>query len=435
MAFYNTDNWPEKSSYYRWPWSSNDNPVGWLETTDLCNIYCKGCYRSYMEGHRKLEVLKSEVDFFKRVRNIDTVCIAGGEPLIHPDIIEIVKYIAEKGIKPNIITNTLALNEEFLKKLYRAGVYGFTCHIDMLQDRPDKEENADEIDLIPLREKVADLLWKVSRGKIYCTFNTTISHQNFKYIPALVKWARANVEKVHGLDFIIYRGIPIKEGVTWDVEESDGDTGKEIQKTLSYTESDVNQLDITSVDIYNLLKDNFGDEYEPCAYLGGTGHIKDYRWWGEAVIMEKNGHIYGSVGPRTMEFLQMAHHWFKGRYFMYLRTNRLPRILLQLTGLIGDERLKKGRRQAFWKLLNPLKWFQPIYSQSIGINQPPDMMENGMASMCESCPDACVFKGNLVSSCRLDEYRKYGRLLNAVVYNRKPDKRVKESRRKDTLPV
>ena len=137
MAFYNTDNWPEKSNYYRWPWSNNDNPVGWLEATDLCNIYCPGCYRSYMEGHRQLEVLKSEVDFFIKVRNIDTVCIAGGEPLLHPDIVEIVKYIADKGIKPNIITNALALNEKLLRDLYQAGVFGFTCHIDMLQDRPE----------------------------------------------------------------------------------------------------------------------------------------------------------------------------------------------------------------------------------------------------------------------------------------------------------
>lgn len=435
MAFYNTDNWPEKSSYYRWPWSSNDNPVGWLEITDLCNIYCKGCYRSYMEGHRQLEVLKSEVDFFIRVRNIDTVCISGGEPLIHPDIVELVKYIADKGIKPNIITNTLALNEELLRDLYQAGVFGFTCHIDMFQDRPEEEEGATEIDLIPLREKIADLIWNVSRGKIYCTFNTTISHMNFKYIPDIVRWARGNVQKVHGLDFITYRGIPIQEGITWDVEESSNGTGKEIQRSLSYAESDVSQLDITSVDIYNFLKDNFGDQYEPGAYLGGTGHIKDYRWWGEAVIMEKNGHVYGSVGPRTMEFVQMAHHWFKGRYFLYLRRNRLPRIFLQLTGLLGDKQLKKARRQAFWKLLNPLKWFQPLYVQSIGINQPPDMMKNGMASMCESCPDACVFEGNLVSSCRLDEYRKYGRLLNAIVYNRKSDKRIKQDIKKDALTI
>jgi hypothetical protein len=39
-----------------------------------------------------------------------------------------------------------------------------------------------------------------------------------------------------------------------------------------------------------------------------------------------------------------------------------------------------------------------------------------MPSMCESCPDMCVWEGNLVNSCRLEEYRKYGRLMNAIVH-------------------
>lgn len=425
MAFYNTENWPEKSNYYRWPWSNNDNPVGWLEITDICNIHCRGCYRKYLGGHRDLEVLKSEVDFFIRVRNIDTVCIAGGEPLIYPDIVKLVEYIAGKGIKPNIITNTFALTKELLMDLYKAGVFGFTCHIDMLQYRPDKKEGATEIDLMPLRQIVADLLWEVSRGKIYCTFNTTVYHENFQYLPDIIRWARSNVQKVHGLDFITYRGIPIKEGVTFDVGDAEKETGDGIKQSLGYVD-DASQVDITSVDVYNLLKDNFGDKYEPSAYLGGTGHIKDYKWWGEAAIMEKNGTVYGSAGPRSMEFLQMAYHWFKGRYFMYLKGNKVPRILLLLTFLLGDKRMRKVRQKLFWTVFNPIKWFQPVYSQSIGINQPPDMMENGMANMCESCPDACVFEDNLVSSCRLDEYRKYGRLMNAIIVNEESDKRIEK---------
>ena len=52
MGFYNTENWPEKSNYYRFPWSNNDNPISWLEITDVCNIFCKGCYRKHLSGHR-----------------------------------------------------------------------------------------------------------------------------------------------------------------------------------------------------------------------------------------------------------------------------------------------------------------------------------------------------------------------------------------------
>ena len=52
---------PEKKNLYRLPWSANDNPIGWIEITDICNIHCDGCYRMIMgEGHKPLEKIKEE---------------------------------------------------------------------------------------------------------------------------------------------------------------------------------------------------------------------------------------------------------------------------------------------------------------------------------------------------------------------------------------
>lgn len=425
MGFYNTENWPEKYDYYRFPWSNNDNPISWLEITDVCNIYCKGCYRKNLSGHRSLDELKYEVDFFKRVRNPDGISIAGGEPLVYPHIVELVEYIASVGIKPIIISNTYALQRENLTDLYNAGLYGITCHIDMLQDRPDFTKGMTELDIIKLRQEKADLIYDVTRGNMNVVFNQTIYHENFKYIPDIVKWAKQNVKKVHGLVFICYRGVPIKEGLTWDVVK-EGAGVDDIKENIQYTESEVDQIDITSVDIYNLLKDHFHDEYEPAAYLGGTGHIMHYKWWAHIQFLEANGKVHGPLGPRTMEYVQTQHHWKKGSYVAYLRKNKVPRIAPALTGLIGDKKMKKTRRSIWLSLLNPVNWFKPLYTQTIGIVQAPDMMDNGMASMCESCPDMCVWEGNLVNSCRLDEYRKYGRLMNAIVAeeDENSDKRV-----------
>ena len=425
MGFYNTENWPEKSNYYRFPWSNNDNPISWLEITDICNIYCKGCYRKNVSGHRDIDVLKEEVDFFKRVRNTDGISIAGGEPLVYPRIAELVEYIASRGIKPVIISNTYALNRENCRDLYNAGLYGITCHIDMLQDRPDVPEGSTELDIMALRQEKADLLYDVTRGNMNVVMNSTVYHENFQYLPDIVTWARKNVRKVHGLVFICYRGIPIKDGVSWDVEAVQDNPGPGIKENIQYTEADVSQIDITSVDIYNLLKDNFGESYEPSAYLGGTGHILDYKWWAAVQVMERNGRVYGCVGPKTMEYLQTRNHRKKGTYFAYMRKNRLPRIAMQLTGFVGDKRMRPVRQRMLPRLFNPVMWFRPVYTQTVGIVQAPDMMDNGMASMCESCPDMCVWEGNLVNSCRLDEYRKYGRLMNAIVHTdtKESDKR------------
>jgi hypothetical protein len=43
---------PDKRNLYRLPWSMNDNPIAWLEITDMCNTHCEGCYRQRLTGHK-----------------------------------------------------------------------------------------------------------------------------------------------------------------------------------------------------------------------------------------------------------------------------------------------------------------------------------------------------------------------------------------------
>jgi len=126
----------DKRDYYRLPWSMNDNPIAWIEVTDICNLHCEGCYRQYITGHKSLEQLKEEVLFFMKWRNPDNFSIAGGEPLIHPQIIDLVAFIAQQGVKPIILSNGMALNPKFLHELKRAGLAGFTMHVDSHQNRP-----------------------------------------------------------------------------------------------------------------------------------------------------------------------------------------------------------------------------------------------------------------------------------------------------------
>ena len=60
---------------------------------------------------------------------------------------------------------------------------------------------------------------------------------------------------------------------------------------------------------------------------------------------------------------------------------------------------------------NPARLFHPVYVQSIGIVQAPDIMPDGRADMCDSCPDMTVFDGQPINSCRMDEWRLYGSYL------------------------
>lgn len=389
----------EKSNLYRMPWSMNDNAIAWLEITDICNLRCEGCYRQHISGHKSLEEIKEEIRFFKRWRNPDNVSIAGGEPLLHPQIMDIVAFIAENRIKPIVLTNAVKL-PEMVKELKKAGVAGFTIHIDSHQGRP-QWNGKSEKDLNELRQEYADRV--AAEGGMAVIFNSTVYPSTFHQIPDVVRWAQANVERVLGLVFITYRTAATDSTVAYDLGKQEVDLGK-----LSYVTEHFEEQFVTSPEVYQLLKDNFPD-YDAGCYLGGTMRHDSYKWLAGALIGSKNK-IFGSVGKQTMEVAQAGHHLFTGTYLAYLSCPKVgPYVFLMG---FWDPAVRQAWRQWVRHVLkNPLRLFEPLYVQSIGIIQAPDIQPNGVADMCDSCPDMTVYDGKLINSCRMDEYRLFGGLL------------------------
>ena len=66
-----------------------------------------------------------------------------------------------------------------------------------------------------------------------------------------------------------------------------------------------------------------------------------------------------------------------------------------------------------YSLRNPLRLFSSIYSQSIHLQQPIEILD-GMINLCDDCVNMMVYEGRLINSCRLDEYRMYGGPINVI---------------------
>jgi hypothetical protein len=393
----------DKGNLYRLPWSMNDNPIAWLEVTDTCNIQCEGCYRQHLTGHKPFEQVKEEVLFFKKWRNPDNVSIAGGEPLTYPPIVDLVAFIAQNNIKPVILTNALALTPELLRELKKAGLAGFTVHIDSRQNRP-HWENKTESDLNELRQQVADMV--AAAGGLYLVFNSTVYPSSCHEVPDVVRWGRANFGLVHGLVFITYRTATSETSVGI----ASGDHVVDLNK-LSYARSRFDEKFVTAPEVDQIISDNF-PEYSAAGYLGGSVLHSSFKWVTGAMVGSRKT-VYGSAGKKTMEVAQTGHHLLTGRYLAYPSEAKVGKKVFLAS--LWDTTMRRAFRR-WWSdvVRHPGRLFDSIYIQSIGIIQAPDLLPDGRADMCDSCPDMTVYNGTLINSCRMDEYRLFGGLLSMV---------------------
>jgi pyruvate-formate lyase-activating enzyme len=393
----------DKRDLYRLPWSMNDNPIAWLEITDVCNMYCEGCYRQHMTGHKPLEQVKEEILFLKRWRNPDNVSIAGGEPLIHPQIVDIVAFITRNGMKPIILTNALALTPELLRDLKKAGLAGFTVHIDSRQNRP-QWKGKTERELNELRQQCADLV--AAESGLYVIFNSTVYPSTLHQIPGVVRWGQANIDKVHGLVFITYRTATTATHIARNYADREVDFG-----LLGYVRRQFDEEFVTAPEVHQVIKDTC-PAYEASGYLGGSILHTSYKWLIGACIGSRKS-VYGSVGKKAMELAQAGHHAWKGTYLAYLTSAKVG-VKAFLLALWDDAVRRAARNWLKDVVRHPGRLFDGLYVQGIGIIQAPDLLPDGRADMCDSCPDMTVYDGKLINSCRMDEFRLFGGFLSVV---------------------
>ena len=393
---------------YRLPWSLPDNAIAWLEPTKKCNLACLGCYRENdPRGHKTLEEVRSDLEVFKRYRTVDGVSIAGGDPLVHPEIVEIVRMVAGDGLKPIVNTNGLALTPELLGELKRAGVAGFTFHIDSKQGRPGWKDK-DESELNELRLHYAEMVAEVGGGDIGCSFNATVYEDTLEYVPDTVEWAQRHIDIVHTVVFIAFRSGVVGGDFEYQVKGEPVDF-----LDTPYATTDLTQHEIQSTDIVAEIRKRFPD-FEPAAYLNGTERPDTFKWLltGRLGTAER---IYGYVGPRSMELTQTYHHLTTGRYLAYTGPRALAHGRSMLLLAPFDRRLRKiAKRYARALARNPAIASQKLRFQSVMVIQPADVYEDGRQNMCDGCPDMTVWNGRLVWSCRLEEPEKFGDFVQMV---------------------
>jgi len=350
---------------YELPWNNNDNPNWWIEPTTYCQLKCPWCYRWLDTDkinfiHIDLDILKNQVLDFEKKRNVQTISIAGWEPLMYPQIEELIEFISKRKLFTKIYTNWILLNEKMLLKLKKAWTTEFVIHIDMFQNLPEyKWKN--EIELNKLRQKYVDLfkkVWWVNLG-----FIMPMSKDNIKYLPELISFYRKNIETINLVVFTIFKDVHDNNKAWFNTEF----LSNEIAKHTSY---------LPSAYLPKVLKNNLP------SWL-----FSMWFWNNETYFWDVDSNIYKKIMDSYYK------KWWK--YFITRKRKKIN--IYSLFWLIFNKYWRKILKNIIYSKN------KKIFYQVILIIEPPEKI----GDWCQWCPDLMYIWNKLYPSCMINEYKDF----------------------------
>ena len=367
----------DTSRLLRLPWTRDDNPNGWIEPTTRCQLKCPGCYRACdapgFEGeHFRLAKAKADVDELIRRRRINALSIAGGEPLLYPQLDELIAHARSRGLEVQLVSNGIGLVDERLKELKELGVARIMIHVDRHQGRPGitTEEQANL-----LRREHCETFRRV--GGVALGFIQPLSTGDVDDLEVLVPFFKENADVVSLVTF--NRLQPLDDAAPPQGRSGEADP------------------------IITKLQETYGLEW--AAYLPKT-HSDDVSWLYSQVVLSGST-VIGSLDAKVFGAIQDAHRRKTGQYLFASRKRHLS------LGTVG----RALTSPAAWRTLrNWRRVRRPgdrLRLQLVLVINTPTRLPDGNYDRCEGCPDAMLHEGRLVPSCLLEILKGEQRVIEA----------------------
>ena len=171
-----------------------------IESTAKCNLFCPMCPREsiyFPPKDMELPVFKKIIDDGKAFLEF-AVPYGVGEPLLNPEIYDMIAYCKQVGVPSGISTNATVLTEEAGRKLIKAGLDYIILAFDGAT-KATYEKYRKGADFEKVRANILTFLRvkKELRSKIFCILQMVRLKENRAEIPDLIRMWR-----VEGIDEI-----------------------------------------------------------------------------------------------------------------------------------------------------------------------------------------------------------------------------------------
>ncbi len=179
-----------------------------INVTRRCNLACDHCYldADTLKHGSPLELTTGEVcrllDEVVECGDGPMVVLTGGEPLMRPDLEEIIIYGAGLNLAMVVGTNGIMLTEQRVRSLKRAGVLGLGISVDSL----DAEQHDEFRGRSGAWAKTMVGIEACRRNEVSFQIHFSITENNAHELPRMIDFARDCGARVLNIFFLVCTG-------------------------------------------------------------------------------------------------------------------------------------------------------------------------------------------------------------------------------------
>ena len=363
----------------RLPWKGRDVPYAMLDVIRGCNCVCKTCYNRNVREPKPLEQIERDLDFIFSQRRVEFVGILGGEPLLHPEIVEIVRRIKARGVGAVLMTNGVLWTATVAAELAEAGLRMAYFHIQTGQHRPDLRDPESQEEVARLADEKCAL---ARAAGIDAAVSTTVRADRPETLRSVMASFRRNSDCSYAF-------------LTLERSMQTIDAGEE---SFAVTNG-----------IMRCIEELRKLGWRPFAGIGGRVDPVKLRWLLFHAYQSRDAEGretgFAPVPPSCLERLVFALYRLFGKR-LPLRTDS-PRwvilVRLMLNALTG------GRILNLAFALRVLVRGERLAVKGVFLEAFPDLLPDGRVEYCNPCLDAVVKDGRFVPACLSDtEFAKEG---------------------------
>ncbi len=376
------------------PLGNSRNAMATVEVTGKCDLSCPFCtHPAKSEAHKSLRTIQREIATIVALSPCDTIVLAGGEPLLHPELEAAVKMVISANRKPILLTNGILLTRERLTALKAAGLFGIMFHVNAMQNRPGWE-NCAEVELNSLRLMLAEL---ANEFGLHCGFNTLVFPDTLADVQRVALWASSVSDKVHMMTFIATRVFEATISRDDDAEMDEMDEMDEGRGSIFLSpyhdeaEGDDAGRMLSTHDIYDQIQKVFPG-YRFNSFLGSTAQSGVLKWAMGTHLCRTGKHL-GNLGPTAVALIESLCSKVSGRDISHLSPGVARQgWLVLLTGLFDREARRTIWRHWVTAIRKPLELFRTLHLQTFVVMQSFDILPEREGVNCNGCSRKTTIK-------------------------------------------